>query len=43
MAGRFEAEGVVFPYDDISLPADFLVWVGSGEAGFLGGGGWGGL
>jgi short-subunit dehydrogenase len=37
MAELFERGGIVFPYDDISLPADFLVWVGSQEAGFLGG------
>lgn len=37
MAERFEEKGIVFPYDDVSLPADFLVWVGSEEARFLGG------
>ncbi|OIW35539.1 NAD(P)-binding protein [Coniochaeta ligniaria NRRL 30616] len=37
MAEEFERAGVVFPYDDVSLPADFLVWAGSAEAGFLGG------
>lgn len=35
MAELFESAGIVFPYDDISLPADFLVWVGSPEAAFL--------
>lgn len=37
MAALFEQAGIVFPYDDVSLPADFLVWAGSQEAGFLAG------
>ncbi|KAB5530424.1 cellulase signal transduction associated dehydrogenase [Coniochaeta sp. 2T2.1] len=37
MAEEFERAGVLFVYDDVSLPADFLVWVGSQEAAWLGG------
>ncbi|KAB5580996.1 short chain dehydrogenase reductase [Coniochaeta sp. 2T2.1] len=37
MAEEFERAGVLFEYDDVSLPADFLVWVGSEEAEWLGG------
>jgi NAD(P)-dependent dehydrogenase (short-subunit alcohol dehydrogenase family) len=35
MAERFEEIGISFPYDDMTLPADFLVWAGSEEADFL--------
>ncbi|KAH0437788.1 nadp(+)-dependent dehydrogenase [Colletotrichum camelliae] len=37
MAEELEKAGLKFPYDDISLPADFLVWVASQEAAFLNG------
>ena len=37
MADEFERAGIVFPYDDIELPADFLVWVGSKAADWLAG------
>ncbi|KAK4506033.1 hypothetical protein PRZ48_003998 [Zasmidium cellare] len=37
MARTLEGSGVKLPfaYDDVSLPADFLVWIASDEAGFL--------
>ncbi|EQB48949.1 hypothetical protein CGLO_11752 [Colletotrichum gloeosporioides Cg-14] len=34
---RFISAGLKCPYDDISLPADFLVWAASQEAAFLNG------
>ncbi|KAF4825361.1 Short chain dehydrogenase citE [Colletotrichum tropicale] len=37
MAEELEKAGLKFPYDDISLPADFLVWAASQEAAFLNG------
>ncbi|GKT66965.1 NADP(+)-dependent dehydrogenase [Colletotrichum tofieldiae] len=37
MALELEKTGLKFPYDDVSLPADFLVWVTSAEASFLNG------
>ncbi|KAI8243232.1 putative transporter [Colletotrichum sp. SAR 10_98] len=37
MAEELEKTGLKFPYDDISLPADFLVWAASQEAAFLNG------
>ncbi|TDZ13894.1 Short chain dehydrogenase citE [Colletotrichum orbiculare MAFF 240422] len=37
MAVELEKSGLKFPYDDISLPADFLVWVTGSEAAFLNG------
>ncbi|KAI8161649.1 putative transporter [Colletotrichum sp. SAR 10_70] len=37
MAEELEKTGLKFPYDDISLPADFLVWAASKEAAFLNG------
>ncbi|KAF5518725.1 hypothetical protein CGCA056_v009448 [Colletotrichum aenigma] len=37
MAEELEKAGLKFPYDDISLPADFLVWTASQEAAFLNG------
>ncbi|KXH43071.1 short chain dehydrogenase [Colletotrichum simmondsii] len=37
MAVELEEAGLKFPYDDVSLPADFLVWVTSPEASFLNG------
>ncbi|KAK1719380.1 hypothetical protein CaCOL14_006071 [Colletotrichum acutatum] len=37
MAKELEEAGLKFPYDDVSLPADFLVWVTSPETSFLNG------
>ncbi|KAH9230241.1 hypothetical protein K456DRAFT_1918798 [Colletotrichum gloeosporioides 23] len=37
MAEELEKAGLRFPYDDISLPSDFLVWAASQEAAFLNG------
>ncbi|KAM5349763.1 hypothetical protein ACJ41O_006268 [Fusarium nematophilum] len=35
MALELEKSGLKFPYDDVSLPSDFLVWAASREASFL--------
>ncbi|KAJ0331942.1 hypothetical protein COL922a_011703 [Colletotrichum nupharicola] len=37
MAEELEKAGLRIPYDDISLPSNFLVWAASQEAAFLNG------